>query len=81
MLTGKGFTVTRLRLIILDAAGIGFVLWGFVLMFPFQGAPVHAAYLLPSNAHLAATIMLIGVVMLIIALVASVLVIVKSSRT
>jgi hypothetical protein len=71
-LTFKGVSIIQLRIIVLNIFGIALVTLGFILMFPLQGAPTQAVYLMPSNADAAAATILIGIIILMVALIESI---------
>lgn len=67
------FDIKQLRPIVLSSAGIVLVIIGFIVLFPFRGAPTHAVYLLPSNVDTAIASILVGIVILMIGLTANIL--------
>jgi hypothetical protein len=77
---GSDFEIRQLVPIVLSAAGIVLVVIGFIVIFPFQGAPTHAVYLLPSNVDTAIASILVGIVILMIGLMASILSIIKRKQ-
>ena len=64
---------TQTRIIILNLLGIIFVIMGLFVLLPIGNLPVNAIYYTVSNPYLAIGTIITGIIILVVALIASIL--------